>query len=227
MALNTNGLKKKMAGVITRRQFIKTNLAAGAFIGTGCFLFPRNTAAKSKTLKILQWSHFVPSFDDWFKNTYVREWGEKNDTEVIVDYVSIMEVLDHAVAEVGIQKGHDLLMSIWPPPAFEDHVIDHREIYQECEKKYGKAIPMAIKSTYNPRTKKYFGFSDSYAPDPINYRKDLWDGVGMYPNTWEDVRIGGAKILKKCGNPVGIGISSEIDSNMAMRSIMHCVRFWW
>jgi multiple sugar transport system substrate-binding protein len=221
MALNTKGLKKKTAGVITRRQFIKANLAAGAFIGTGGLLFPRNTAAKSKTLKILQWSHFVPSFDDWFKNTYVREWGEKNDTEVIVDYVSIMEVLDHAVAEVGIQKGHDLLMSIWPPPAFEEHVIDHREIYQECEKKYGKAIPMAIKSTYNPRTNKYFGFSDSYAPDPINYRKDLWDGVGMYPDTWEDVRIGGAKIKKKYGNPVGIGISSEIDSNMAMRSIMH------
>ena len=80
---------------------------------------------------------------------------------------------------------------------------------------------MALKSTYNPRTEKYFGFCDSYGPDPINYRKDLWDGVGFYPDTWEDVRIGGAKIKKKYGIPVGIGLSKDIDSNMAMRAILY------
>ncbi len=222
MALSTKGLKKKTVGVITRRRFIKTTLAAGALVGTGGLIFPRYGAAKPKTLKILKWAHFVPSFDKWFKTTYVREWGEKNDTEVIVDHVSIMELLEMPVAEVSAQRGHDLVMFVQSPPAFENHVIDHREIYQECEKRYGKAIPLAIKSTYNPRTKKYYGFSDSYAPDPINYRKDLWDGVGMYPNTWEDVRIGGAKIKKKYGNPVGIGLSSgDDDSSMAVRAIMY------
>jgi multiple sugar transport system substrate-binding protein len=70
-------------------------------------------------------------------------------------------------------------------------------------------------------TKKYFGFCDSYAPDPINYRKDLWDGVGMHPDTWEDVRVGGAKIKKKYGHPVGIGLSKEPDSNTALRAIMY------
>jgi multiple sugar transport system substrate-binding protein len=221
MALTTKGLKKKTVGVITRRKFIKTSLAAGALVGTGGLIFPRYGAAKPKTLKIIQWAHFVPSFDKWLKDTYVKEWGEKNDTEVIIDHVSIMELFERPVAEVSAHKGHDLVMFNRPPAAFEDHVIDQREIYQECEKKYGKAIPLAIKSTYNPRTKKYFGFSDSYAPDPVNYRKDLWDGVGMYPNTWEDVRIGGAKIKKKYGNPVGIGLSPEDDSNFAMRAIMY------
>ena len=221
MAFSTKGLKKKTVGVITRRKFIKTTLAAGALVGTGGLIFPRYGAAKSKTLKILQMAHFVPGFDKWFKNTYVKEWGEKNDTKVIVDHVSILELLEMPVAEVLAQKGHDLVMFIRPPPAFEDHVIDHREISEECENKYGKAMPMAMKSVYNPRTKKYYAFSDSYAPDPINYRKDLWDGVGMHPNTWEDVRIGGAKIKKKYGNPVGIGISPEDDSNMAMRAIMY------
>lgn len=221
MALTTKGLKKKTVGVITRRKFIKTSLAAGALVGTGGLIFPRYGAAKPKTLKIIQWAHFVPSFDKWLKDTYVKEWGEKNDTEVIIDHVSIMELFERPVAEVSAHKGHDLVMFNRPPAAFEDHVIDQREIYQECEKKYGKAIPLAIKSTYNPRTKRYFGFSDSYAPDPVNYRKDLWDGVGMYPNTWEDVRIGGAKIKKKYGNPVGIGLSPEDDSNFAMRAIMY------
>jgi multiple sugar transport system substrate-binding protein len=221
MALRKKIPTKKTSRRCTRRQFIKTTLAAGALAGAGNLFFPRFGAAKPKTLKILQWSHFVPSFDEWLKNKYVKEWGEKNDTEIIVDHVSVIELLDHAVAEASAQKGHDIFMFVWPPSAFEDHVIDHREIYQECETKYGKAIPMAIKSTYNPITNKYYGLSDSYAPDPINYRKDLWDGVGMYPNTWEDVRIGGAKIKKKYGKPLGIGISPEIDSNMALRAIMH------
>ena len=34
-----------------------------------------------------------------------------------------------------------------------------KDVYAECEKKYGKPIDLAIKSTYNPKTKKYFGFS--------------------------------------------------------------------
>src|ERR671936_116285 len=40
-------------------------------------------------------------------------------------------------------------------------------------------MDLAIKSTYNPKTKKYFGFSDSYVPDPINYRKSFFDEGGM------------------------------------------------
>jgi multiple sugar transport system substrate-binding protein len=43
----------------------------------------------------------------------------------------------------------------------------------------------------------------------------------MYPDTWDDVRVGGAKIKKKHGNPVGIGLANEIDTNMAMRAIMY------
>ena len=59
---------------------------------------------------------------------------------------------------------------------------------QECEKKHGKPIDLAVKSTYNPKTKKYFAFSDSFVPDPINYRSDLWGDIGMKPDTWDDIR---------------------------------------
>jgi multiple sugar transport system substrate-binding protein len=112
-------------------------------------------------------------------------------------------------------------MFLWPPPAFEDQVIDHAEIYQECERKYGKPVDLAIRSTYNPKTKKYYGFSDSFVPDPVNYRKDLWDDVGMFPDTWDDIRNGGRKIKQNHGIPVGIGLSAEIDTGMAMRAIMY------
>ena len=35
---------------------------------TSAFLFPRRAAAAEKTLKILQWTHFVPAYDCWFDN---------------------------------------------------------------------------------------------------------------------------------------------------------------
>ena len=78
-----------------------------------------------------------------------------------------------------------------------------------------------MKSTYNPRTKKYFAFSDSYVPDPINYRLDLWDEIGMKPDSWDEIRAGGKKIKQKTGIPVGIGLSAELDTAMAMRAIMY------
>ncbi len=74
----------------------------------------------------------------------------------------------------------------------------------------------------NPKTKKYFAFSDSYVPDPGNYRKDLWEKVGFPngPDTWDDLRTGGKKIKEQIGNPLGIGLSQELDTNMAMRALL-------
>jgi multiple sugar transport system substrate-binding protein len=141
---------------------------------------------------------------------------------VTVDHITIAEINARAAAEVSAQKGHDLFMFLSPPAAFEKQVIDHAEIYQQVEKKHGKAIPLGHKSTFNPKTKKYFSFSDSYVPDPGNYRKDLWSQVG-YPNgpdSWEDLLVGGRKIKEKLGNPVGIGLSQELDTNMATRALL-------
>jgi len=211
----------KKRGAFSRRDFIKAAGAGALAAGVGpAIIIPGRAHAAKKTLKILQWVHFVPPYDKWFNETYVKEWGEKNDTEVKVDNVGVAALNPQAAAEVAAQKGHDLFMFLWPPPSFEEQVIDHKEIYEECERTYGKPIDLAIKSTYNPKTKKYFAFSDSYVPDPVNYRKDLWDSVGMFPDTWDDVRVGGRKIKEKHGNPVGIGLSPEIDTGMAMRAIM-------
>ena len=209
---------------ISRRDFIKATGIGAVVAGAGpTIIIPRRSYGASKTLKILQWNHFVPGYDKWFNNTYTKEWGAKNGIEVIVDNIGLAGINARAAAEVSAQKGHDLFMFLWPPPDMEDQVIDHKEIYQECEKKYGKAIDLAIKSTYNPKTKKYYGFSDSYVPDPINYDKDLWGDIGMAkgPDTWDDMRVGGAKIKKKHGVPVGVGLSAEIDTGMAMRAIMY------
>lgn len=221
MAIDTTGLKRRRIGIITRRRFIKTTLACAALAGTGNLVFPRYGAAKPKTLRIMQWIHYVPGYDKWFNESYVKEWGAQNDTEVIVDNISLAALNARADAEALAQRGHDLFLFLWPRPDLEQHVIDHKDVCDECINSQGKPIDLAIGSSYNPKTKKYYGVSASFVPGPIEYRKDLWDSVGMYPNTWDDVRIGGAKIRKKHNVSLGLGLASEIDTNMALRSIMY------
>lgn len=193
-----------------------------AGLAVGAFLIPKFARAEKKhKLRILQWTHFVPGYDRWFEDDFARAWGDANDTEVTIDRVGITSLNSRANAEVIAGKGHDLFMFLRPPPMYEDHVIDHRELYEECERQFGKPVDLAIRSTYNPKTKKYFGFSESFVPDPVNYRKDLWDDVGVTPTSWDNILDGGTRIYQRHKIPVGIGLAPELDSNMALRSILH------
>src|SRR3990172_3313683 len=185
---------------VSRRDFIKAAGAGALAAGLGAnIIIPGRADAQKKTLKILQWVHFVPAYDEWFNKKFAVEWGQKNDTEVTVDNIGIAGVNPRGAAEISAQKGHDLFLYNWPPPALEDQTVDMKDVYAELEKKVGKPIDLAIKSTYNPKTKKYYAFSPSFTPDPVNYRKDLFGEVGLPngPRTWDEVRGKGAEIKKK------------------------------
>jgi multiple sugar transport system substrate-binding protein len=150
---------------VSRRSFLKAAGVAALGMGMGVHLVvPHYVRAQPKTLKILQWKHFVPGYDTWFNDTYVKTWGAQHDTRVIVDNIGLADLLDHADAEIKAQHGHDLVMFLSPKPVYEDQVIDHRDIYEECERRYGKAADLARQSTYNPTTHKFFGFSTAMCP---------------------------------------------------------------
>jgi multiple sugar transport system substrate-binding protein len=105
--------------------------------------------------------------------------------------------------------------------AYESQVINHAPIIQEVEAKVGKYMPIAQSSTYNPKTKKYFAVSDSYVPDPVVWRHDIWNDIGESPATWDHIKAAAPK-LKAAGHPIGIGQSQELDSNMALIAFMMC-----
>jgi multiple sugar transport system substrate-binding protein len=209
---------------LSRRDFVKLTGAGALAAGVSgpYFLFPEKAQAQQKTLKIIQWSHFVPAFDQWFNNKFAKEWGQKHNTNVIVDNINLNDLPAKAASEVQARKGHDLFMFLSPPAAYEKQTIDMTHVYQEVEKKHGKKIDLAHKSTYNPKTKRYFAFSDSYAPDPGNWYKDWWADAGFPngPDTWDDLRTGAKKIKDKTGHPCGIGLSQELDTSMAMRALL-------
>ena len=95
--------RKKHQG-LSRRDFVK--LAGSGALALGAtsapaFLSPERAAAQQKTLKILQWSHFVPAWDTWFNNTFTKEWGQKNNTNVIVDNINLVDLSARAASEVS------------------------------------------------------------------------------------------------------------------------------
>jgi multiple sugar transport system substrate-binding protein len=214
---------------LTRRELIKRAAAGGIVLVYGAAGAKTAVAGVPKfrhkelagTLRIIQWSHFVPAYDRWFDNVYVKRWGQANDTEVRVDHVNLAELPSRAASEVAAQSGHDLFQFLSPPAAYEDRVLALNDVVRQVEKKVGKIGPVGRKSTYNPRTKKYFGFADNYVPDPAHYRKDLWGETGLRPTTWDNV-LKAAPKLKAMGNPIGIGMSNELDSNMALIALMQC-----
>ena len=218
-------MRAKKARRLSRRELVKSAgavLTLGALPAVACGRRGRQPSPGRKTLRILQWSHFIPAYDRWFDGVYTKEWGEKNGISVIVDHMASTEVAARGASEAAAGKGHDLFLFLSPPAAYESQVIDHRAVVEAVEKKHGKMIPLAERSTFNPRTGRYFAFSDSYVPDPGNYRIDLWQSVGFPkgPDSWEDLRVGGSRIKKEFGNSVGIGLSQEIDSNMALRAVL-------
>jgi multiple sugar transport system substrate-binding protein len=210
-----------MGTVVSRRGLLKSAGSAALAAGVAPSIIPARARAQQKTLKILQWKHFVPSYDAWFNETYVKEWGETNSTQVMVDHVGFADLPRLVEAEVEAQRGHDLVLFITPPGEHENRVIDHREIYEECERRYGKPVDFSARSTYTPKTGKYFGFCPAYQPALLTYRKDLWDAVQVAPDSWENVLTGGRQIKLLHQSAVGFSLAPEQNSAHTMRAIMY------
>ena len=208
-----------MSRGLSRRTVLAGTGALG--IATALGTPGRARAAGRKRLRILQWAHFVPGYDRWF-DAWARSWGEQRDTDVTVDHVGVNALNSTAAAEVSAGRGHDLVMFLRPRPVHEPDVIDHREIVEECQRRYGKPLELAVRSTRNPRSGKFHGFCDMVVPDPVNYRSDLWADAGQTPDDWDRVRLGGKAIKARTGIPVGIGLSAEDDSAIALRVLLLC-----
>src|SRR5215212_10102654 len=218
----------KKDSALTRKEFLRQAGAGAAAIGIAGAAAPFSFAGPLKytgrwlsgSLTALTWVHFVPSYDQWL-DPWAKAWGEKNDVQVTIEHINNGLLDTRAAAEVAAGQGHDLFFNLHPMATYEDQVINHASVVQEIEAKVGKYMPIAKSSTYNVKTKKYFAVSDSYVPDPVVWRHDLWNDVGESSATWDHV-LKAAPKLKQRGHPIAIGQSQEIDSNMALIAFMMC-----
>lgn len=172
-------------------------------------------------LKILLWQHFVPVHDIWF-SAFVEEWGEANGVSTQVDYINTAEVPTTFAAEIAAQEGHDLVEHIASLGQFEKSLVDLTDLIAEANERHGEMSAVCASSGFNPTTGVNYSFVHGYAPDPGDYRKSLWEAVELPngPTTWAELLEGGARIKEEHGIQLGIGMSNEIDSNMAAQALL-------
>jgi multiple sugar transport system substrate-binding protein len=175
----------------------------------------------SGDLKILLWSHFVPSHDKWF-DPFAKNWGKEVGVNVTVDHINNTEIVARTAAEIQARQGHDLIQYIAPLSQFEPSVVDLKDVAEEARRRHGEQLELCVKSSQNPATAKHYAYSPGWVPDPGDYRKSLWESVGLSdgPSSWDDLVRGGAEIKKTKNIQMGLGMSQEIDSNMAGRALM-------
>jgi ABC-type glycerol-3-phosphate transport system substrate-binding protein len=229
-------------GPWNRRQFLGVSgLAAATATLAGCASEPEGSPGASQaptggepketfeepstkisgTLSILLWSHFVPSADTWF-DKFAKDWGKKVGVDVQVDHIALADVPAQIASEIQAGKGHDMMQYIATLSQFEPGVLDMKDVTDECNKRFGQQLEICKESSFNPNTGTYYAFAPGWVPDPGNYRKSLWAPIGMEngPSTWDDLLTGTTEIKKSKGIQVGLGMSQELDSNMATHAMM-------
>src|SRR5262249_49355521 len=134
----------KQGSTVTRRDFLKTTSAIAATGGLAPTLsapFVSTALAATKTLKILQWSHFIPEYDKWIDG-FAKDWGKQNGITVTVDHIPHLELAARAAAEVSAGAGHDIFgfNGSGGPHLYAKHTLDLTALIQEVENKHGKVL---------------------------------------------------------------------------------------
>lgn len=183
--------------------------------------FAEPSSKLSGDLKILLWSHFVPSHDEWF-DKFAKDWGARTGVNVVVDHVDQAQIPTRIAAEIQAGQGHDVIQYIATLSQYEPSVLDMKDLVDEANKRWGQQLDLCRKSSFNPATQKFYSYSPGWVPDPGNYRKSLWQpvGLGNGPSTWDELLTGASEIKKSQNVQLGLGMSQEIDSNMILRALM-------
>jgi multiple sugar transport system substrate-binding protein len=208
---------------VTRRRFLEqtglTLLAAGSAPALSApFISP--ALADTRSLSIVQWSHFVPAYDKWF-DKFAQDWGEKNKIAVTVDHIPVQDVAARAAAEASAGSGHDLFgwNGAGGAHLYRKFLVDVTDLVEDAEKKHGKVTVIGKQIGYNQDDHTWSAFPDFYINFPVMYRKSLWDSAGVQPDSWDNIRLGGAK-LKAKGHPVGISLGHSNDPNTTWRGLL-------
>src|SRR5256712_5232471 len=90
-----------------RRAFLRQTGLGIAGASIAIMLAAREAPAQIRgtSLRILQWSHFVPAYDVWF-DKFAQEWGDKNGVRVRIDRIPHLELPSRLAAEFAAGGGH-------------------------------------------------------------------------------------------------------------------------
>ena len=209
-----------MARRLTRRSLLKAGLTAGAALATPTILVRKASAQTEKTLKVVQWKHFVPNYDRYF-NEFVKEFGEKHKCTVEVDYVATADLPTAIAADISRGGGHDVLhlngVGAW---LYDQALVDVTGVATKLEKEFGGWIPNS--ESIGKVKGKWLAIPYWYIAYPLIINRGYFQQAGVDftdKTTWNDLLASGAK-LKAAGHPFGIPYSQTPDANDDLYPLM-------
>ena len=178
--------------------------------------FPDGTS-----IRINQWSHFVPRYDEWVQ-TYAKAWGEKNNVSVTINFINIADLPGTLTAAISAGAGPTLFEMNAAPAAFIEGLQPLDDVNKAASDAFGERAQTCEKLSYLPAKDVWYGFCHGWVPDPGDYRVSLWKNAGYPegPQTYADLLAGGKKIFNDTGIPVAVGMSPEIDSEFYARALI-------
>jgi multiple sugar transport system substrate-binding protein len=178
--------------------------------------FPEGT-----TISLLQWSHFVPQYDKWI-DEFAEAWGNDVGVDMSVEHISFTELFPTLTAAIDAGEGPTIVELVIGASLFVEGVHDLTDLNMQAQEEFGEQIETCKANSYLPATGRYYAYCHGWVPDPGDYNKTLWTEAGFPdgPSTWADLQEGGNYIRDQLGVPMGVGLSPEIDSEMAARAII-------
>jgi multiple sugar transport system substrate-binding protein len=211
--------RKKKSGSISptavpRRDFLKLSVAAGIGLAAP-MIFTRKLTAQGaeRSLKVVQWKHFVPDYDKYF-DVFAKEFGARHNAKVEVDYVATADLPTAIAADISRGGGHDVFhlngTGAW---LYDKVLVDVSDIANKLSKEFGGYLREA--PSIGVVQGKWLAIPSWYISYPYIVNSGYFKEVGeQYTDktTYKDLLRMGIK-LKKAGHPVGIPYSQTPDSN--------------
>ncbi len=214
---------KKAGGAgVGRRDFLKLSLAAGVGLAAP-MMFVRKATAQTgdRVLKVVQWKHFVPDYDKWFNDVFVKEFGAAHKCRVEVDYVATADLPTAIAADISRGGGHDVFhlngTGAW---LYDKVLVDVSDIANRLSKEFGGWLRDS--QSIGVVNGHWLAIPSWFISFPLIINKAHFAEVGeTYTDktTWEQLLAMGRK-LKKAGHPLGIPVSQTPDSNDNLLPLM-------
>jgi multiple sugar transport system substrate-binding protein len=201
---------------VDRRDFLKLSLTAAGVGLAAPMMFVRKASAQGgeRVLKVVQWKHFVPDYDKWFNDVFVKEFGDAHKCRVEVDYVATADLPTAIAADISRGGGHDVFHLNGVGASLYDKVlVDVSDIANRLSKEFGGWLRES--QSIGVVQGRWLAIPSWYIAYPYIINRGYFSAVGENytdKTTYQDLLRMGVK-LKKAGYPIGIPYSQTPDSN--------------
>ncbi len=204
-----------MKSKMTRRRFCKAMGVTGLAAAAGpTILVRRGSAAAKKTVTLMTWSHFVPTFNPELERQ-VAEWAKLRGVEARVDFIAVRDLPAKLAAESESRSGHDIVhLRLFDAALQRVNLVEMDDVAADLEKTQGPWLDLA---KYICRVGgHWYGMPWYYWSIPATINTEHWQKIGLSAEkvaklTWEEL-LGPAEMLAKQNTPVAFAISECFDS---------------